>query len=277
MSDESDGLPGLLRDLADEARQWQGPSSHPSLENLTACHAGELTPAAEEEIQEHLATCRHCTGLLLDLPAFLDAPAGALDSGDAEPDASWQEIREHLLGPPRLPEDAERPRESPPANQPARPSSQPNPRRRWLLRLAAAALVVLAVTPLSIVAWRLASPSLPPAILDLSPIEAQRGTTEPPPPPPANVHAEAASTILILRLARQQPDLRFTLELRGAGAGQSGTREVLPVTRVIDPQTLLLVLERHRLAPGQYRLRVLDADRPAAEPLGDYALDVIEP
>jgi hypothetical protein len=275
MIDESDRLPGLLRDLADEARRQQGPSSHPSLERLTAWHAGELPPTAEDEIQEHLAICRHCTRLLLDLPTFLETPADALDSGDAMPDASWQEIREQLSS--RLPGDAQGPRESPPAYEPARRSLEPYSRRRRLLGLAAAALVALAVPPLWIVAWRLASPALPPATLDVSPIEAQRGTAEPPPPPPAIVHAEAASTTLILRLARKQPDLRFTIELRGTDAGNSGTREVLPVTRVIDPQALLLVLARHRLPPGQYRLRVLDAERPSGEPLGDYALAVVEP
>jgi hypothetical protein len=280
MNDEANDLAGSLRALASEARRRQGQGAHPSLQQLTAYHAGELGPAAEDEIQEHLAVCRHCTGLLLDLPAFLETPTGT--AGDAggeggEPDAGWQAIRERLPGPLGPPEKGEGRREPTPARQAAWTSPGTHSRRRTLLRLVAAALIVLAVTPLWIIAWRLVAPPLPPATVDLYPTEARRGATASPPPPPVTVHAAAASTTLILRLARDQPDLRFALELRGAGAGISGARVVLPVTRVIDPHTLLLVLDRHRLAPGRYRLRVLDAERPSAEPLGDYALEVVEP
>jgi Putative zinc-finger len=261
MNDETDDLAGSLRVLAGEERRRQGPDSHPSVETLTAYHAGELTTATEEEVQEHLATCRHCTGLLLDLPAFLAPPESGADPGDADQHAAWQALRERLPGPPHRP-----------------PERGPLRRRRTLLRLAAAAMVVLAAAPLWIVARRLAAPTLPPATVDLYPTEAWRGPAAPPSPPPATVHAAAASTTLILRLARDQPGLPFALELRAAGAagaGTAGAPEVLTVTRVIDSHTLLLVLPRHRLAPGRYRLRVLDAER--AEPLADYALEVVDP
>jgi hypothetical protein len=116
--------------------------------------------------------------------------------------------------------------------------------------------------------------------VDLYPTEAWRGPASPP-PPPATVHAAAASTTLVLRLARDQPGLRFAVEPRAAdadaGAGTAGAPAVLPVTRVIDSHTLLLVLARHQLAPGRYRLRVLDAERPKADPLAEYALEVVEP
>jgi hypothetical protein len=289
MNDEADDLAGSLRVLAGEARRRQGPAAHPSLERLTAFHAGELDPAAEDEVQDHLAVCRHCTGLLLDLPAFLETPAGAAgatgDEGDdgGEPDAEWQAIRGRLpgpLGPSGHPEQGGRRREPAPAHPPAWTPAAPRPRRRRLLWLAAAALAVLTVPPLWFIAWRLAAPTLPPATVDLFPAEVWRGPTETPPPSaPATVHAAATSTTLILRLARDQPNLRFGLELRGAGpsAAESGAPVALPVTRVIDPHTLLLVLARHQLAPGRYRLRVLDAERPSARPLGDYALEVVEP
>jgi hypothetical protein len=280
MNDEADDLSGSLRVLASEARRRQGRGAHPDVETLTAYHAGELPTAAVDEVQEHLAVCRHCTGLLLDLPAFLETPgAPALADEGGEPDAGWQALRERLPGPQAPAEQDGRRRQPAPARPPAWTPAGRRPRRRTLLGLAAAALAVLAVAPLWIIAWRLAAPALPPATLDLAPAETRRGPAGlPPPPPPAMVHAAAASTTLILRLNRDQPSLRFALELQGAGgAGKSGAPVVPPAPKAIDPHTLLLVLDRHRLAPGRYRLRVLDAERPSAEPLGDYALVVVEP
>jgi hypothetical protein len=136
--------------------------------------------------------------------------------------------------------------------------------------------------PLWIVARHLSSPELPPATLELSTPEGPRGTAEPSPAPPATVHAQAASTTFLLRLARPQPDLRFRVELlAGGGAGAAGapTGRVLPAPapRIVDSRTLVLVLARRQLAPGRYRLRVLDAEQPSAEPLGDFPFEVVEP
>ena len=274
MNDESDSLAGTLRELASEARRRQGPGAHPSPERLTAYHAGELTPAAEEEVQEHIAFCRHCTRLLLDLPAFLEPLAGVPGSVDEEADASWQAIRERLPGPPGLPARARRRGEAAPARAPAATPFAPR-WRRTLPRLAAAALVVLVVSPLWFLVSRLAAPELPPETLRLAAPEAPRGTGAPPPAPPTTVHAAARSTVLVVRLARDQPDLRFRVEVRAAGT--PGASLVVPVAEVLGPRGLMLVLDRHQLAPGRYQLRVLDAEHPSAEPLGEFPLEVVEP
>jgi hypothetical protein len=274
MNDERDGITESIRALASDARWRQGQGAHPGVERLTTYHAGELTPAEEDQVQEHLAVCRHCTQLLLDLPAFLAAPAGAPESLDLEADASWQAIRTQLPGTPASSGDTVRRQDRELA---ASRTGRRSPHH--LGRLAIAALIALVLAPAWIIAWRLLPPPAPAETLDLSASELQRGTAAQS-PPPAAIHAAAAATILVLRLAQDQPDLRFRLELRARGAGTpgaaAGSPVILPVTGVVDSHTLLLVLARHQLARGAYQLRVLDAEHPSAKPLGDYTLEVVD-
>ncbi len=102
------------------------------------------------------------------------------------------------------------------------------------------------------------------------------------------MHAEAASTTLLLRLARPQTDLRFRVELLVAGATgatraadtagvPAGRALEAPAVKIVDSRTLVLVLARRQLSPGSYQLRILDAEQPSAEPLGDFQLQVVEP
>jgi hypothetical protein len=102
------------------------------------------------------------------------------------------------------------------------------------------------------------------------------------------VQAQAASTTLLLRLSRPQTDLRFRVELLAIGAtGAGGTAGVrggpasrslpAPAVKIVDSRTLVLVLARRQLSPGRYQLRVLDAEQPSAEPLGDFPFQVVEP
>jgi hypothetical protein len=64
----------LLGFLAEEGRHRRDPEEHPAPEVLTAYHAKELSREEEERFQEHLAVCRQCTELLLDLDEFLQPP-----------------------------------------------------------------------------------------------------------------------------------------------------------------------------------------------------------
>ena len=92
MSDETSNLDEVFDFLSGD-RNRRDPEEHPSPEALTAYQANELSPEENERIQEHLAICRHCTEMLLELEEFLrpseveEEPAGALETED------WRRLR----------------------------------------------------------------------------------------------------------------------------------------------------------------------------------------
>lgn len=91
--DEKPPLDAALRHLAEQQRRSL--TSHPTPQELAAYHAGELPPEAEARILDHLAICRECSDLLLDLSGFADLkpPAGVPELTDAQVDQDWQALR----------------------------------------------------------------------------------------------------------------------------------------------------------------------------------------
>jgi hypothetical protein len=87
LSDETSDRDEVFDFLAEERRNRRDPEEHPSPEALTAYQANELSPEEDERIQEHLAQCRHCTEMLLELETFLQ-PAGV------EPVADFKTVAE---------------------------------------------------------------------------------------------------------------------------------------------------------------------------------------
>lgn len=71
MSDETSDRDEVFDFLAEERRNRRDPEEHPSPEALTAYQANELSPEEDERIQDHLARCRHCTEMLLELEELL--------------------------------------------------------------------------------------------------------------------------------------------------------------------------------------------------------------
>ncbi|HEY0556012.1 MAG TPA: zf-HC2 domain-containing protein [Thermoanaerobaculia bacterium] len=98
MSDEIRDLDEMLGFLSEEERR--DPEEHPSPETLTAYQANELSPAEDEKIQSHLAVCKHCAELLLDLDEFLKPPVAVAEPiADFEAAADWRRLREALKPP----------------------------------------------------------------------------------------------------------------------------------------------------------------------------------
>jgi putative zinc finger protein len=85
--------------LAEERQDWRDPEEHPSPEALTAYQADELSPEEDERIQEHLAQCRHCTEMLLELEEFLQ-PEGVGEEpvADFEAEADQRKLRPQMHG-----------------------------------------------------------------------------------------------------------------------------------------------------------------------------------
>lgn len=96
MSDEKTSLTAALRHLAEQERRT--PSEHATPGELTAYHEGALPPQIEARVREHLAHCKLCSDLLLDLAGFADLapPPGVPELTDAEVEKDWQALRNKL-------------------------------------------------------------------------------------------------------------------------------------------------------------------------------------
>lgn len=97
MSDQDKpSLSEAIRLLAERDRRSLG--AHPKIEELAAYHAGELEPRDEARVRDHIAVCRECSDLLLDLINFSDLtpPPGEPDLTDEEMEEDWQALRARM-------------------------------------------------------------------------------------------------------------------------------------------------------------------------------------
>jgi hypothetical protein len=92
MSDRDQELREALDALATDLRSGR---AHPDPDALAAYHAGELPPREESAIQDHLAACRDCAALLLDLEGLGDPEFGA-GSGLAQKEEVWRRLRDDV-------------------------------------------------------------------------------------------------------------------------------------------------------------------------------------
>lgn len=96
MNEEKPPLAAALRHLAE--RERRSLTEHPTPQELASYHAGELPPEAEARLREHLAICRECSDLLLDLAGFatLTPPQGVPELTDDEVEQDWQALRARM-------------------------------------------------------------------------------------------------------------------------------------------------------------------------------------
>lgn len=140
--DEKPPLDAALRHLAEQQRRSL--TSHPTPQELAAYHAGELPPEAEAKILDHLAICRECSDLLLDLSGFADLkpPEGVPELTDAQVEEDWQALRAKM----RAGEGGKAEERRPAAVVPIRPAGPLPKPARWSspwLPVAASLLAVL--------------------------------------------------------------------------------------------------------------------------------------
>jgi hypothetical protein len=96
LSEEKPPLAAAIRHLAEQQRRSL--TEHSSPTELSAYHAGDLSPEADARVREHLALCRQCSDLLLDLAGFADLapPPGVPELTEAEVDEDWQALRARM-------------------------------------------------------------------------------------------------------------------------------------------------------------------------------------
>jgi hypothetical protein len=124
--DEKTSLTAAIRHLAEQERRT--PAEHATPGELAAYHEGTLVPEIEARVREHLAHCRTCSDLLLDLAGFADLapPPGIPELTDAEVERDWQALRARLeeveQGKQKNEEKAKPPGEVVPIRRPSTPA-----------------------------------------------------------------------------------------------------------------------------------------------------------
>lgn len=249
-----------MSDELKEALQWMDLDAHPDPERLAAYHAGELPPEEEGRVQDHLALCRECADLLLDLDGLADPGFGAGADLSAK-EAVWQSLREEI-GKEEIP--------SPPVVPFRRPvRSSP----RWLQALAASLLVAT----LGLSFW---AASLKRMVAELSgtrtatvlqlDAEATRGEGGLPLP---TVSSDADVITLILNGAGQRRYERYRFEIVREGGDRVGGG---PIER--DPDSYddfkPIALARREIGPGDYRVHLFGRRGGREEPVQEYAFRV---
>lgn len=144
---EKISLTAALRHLAEQ--ESRTPSEHATPGELTAYHEGTLPPPIEARVREHLAHCKLCSDLLLDLAGFADLapPPGVPELTDAEVEEDWQALRRKLgVGEGDKPLVEEKPKASAEVVPIRRPVVPRKPDREFSIwQVIAAALLVAAV------------------------------------------------------------------------------------------------------------------------------------
>jgi len=250
-----------LRDAMTELAAAHGASGpHPDPEELAAYHAGELPPAEEERLRDHLVACRECAGLLLDLDGLADPGFGA-GTGSDDQEVVWQRLREEIQG------------KAPvvPLRRPARAAP------RWKPALAAALLAATLGLSLWVASLRrtvedLSRPQLNAPVLDLYSGTA-RGAGSP--PPVFTVPREARFFTVILNPAGQRRYEGYRVEILRPDGGRVWSGEGLERNAF---GSFSLTLPRGAIGPGEYRIRLLGRTgrdvESSEETIEEYALRV---
>ena len=236
------------------------PDAHPDPERLAAYHssqAGELSPEEEGRIQDHLALCRECAALLLDLDGLADPDFGA-GADLAGKENVWQGLKQEMAPQAKVV----------PLRRPVRPSPP------WLQALAASLLIATLGLSLWVASLRrtvaeLSSPEPNAPVLDLY---ASGTRSEGSPAPALTVPSNAKFFTLILNAAGQRRYEGYRVEILGAGGGEVWS------DRRIEPSSFgsfSLTLPRRAVGPGDFRVRLFgQSGETTEEPIEEYAFRV---
>lgn len=270
MSEEKLPLADALRLLAEKERSLL--TEHPSPTELETYHAGKLSSADEDRIREHLAVCRDCGDLLLDIAgvAELKPPLGIPELTDDEVEADWLALQVRLKG------AAAAEKQGPAPVVPMRPAAPPPKPTPWAppLAVAASILAVLGFTLALYQSGRVGElerqlqtfeqpRSVPTRHLDSG---VRRSQSKEETDRPVSSHAEA---ILFLYPDTERVYPKYEAEIAGR------TMSVAPPPSPAEPVSLLI--PPGFLQPGDLQIVLFGVDGSRRDEVGTYSLQVHGP
>lgn len=258
---DKDRFDESLQSLAARRRAAEG---HPSPDILVAYRAGDLTAEQDERIKDHLAICRECSQLVLDLAEFeeFEPSRETIAPVDVQAEEAWQRLRPKLaaeggLAGARPVEPQEHVEETDPA--PVLRSRPPVPFwRRPALPWALAAVLALCVVGLA------QRPEVPPQQAEFLDLEALRAveedTTRGGGLGEVAVPTITGATACELPLPSDRPDFAaYDVEVVAAAGGGAP----IPIgRRSAELGSLIVRLPRHLLpaGAGEYQFQVYGVD-----------------
>ncbi|HEX4959629.1 MAG TPA: zf-HC2 domain-containing protein [Thermoanaerobaculia bacterium] len=258
MTDEPADLDRLFAILSEEER-LPDLDDHPAPEKLSAYQADELSPEEDAALQEHLAHCALCAGLLLDLQRFLNPPPEDLPREgvvDFESAAEWRDLRVKLQDPRYRPMAVKR-----------------FPLRKIFGARTLAAVLTLFLfgfggmaTWIAVLKRKMALP-----ITDLTPttvlaLESTRGPAEKPEPTPLRLgHVVAFETQSSL------PSARLRLVFR-----KDGTIRRTLEAKEKDEERIEVFLPESFLPPGVYKVEVQGPEGRALNPPKEFDIRILQ-
>lgn len=269
---EKTSLTAALRHLAEQERRT--PSEHATPGELTAYHEGTLPPAIEARVQEHLAHCKLCSDLLLDLAGFADLapPPGVPELTDAQVAEDWQALRARM--------EAEKKEPEPAAVVPFRPAAttEPTAPRRsppWF----AIAASLLAVVGFALSAYenkqverlqtqieRLQTPIFVEGQTVSSEAGRTRSSQEETPK-----FGSGSGGLLYPELELDAPYPAYEAEI------YLGEKEVVKLPGQAKGESIGIVIPPGALKPGEYRLRLYGVDQGQRTSVGEFPFHVDDP
>jgi hypothetical protein len=258
VNDDSADLDRLFARLSGDGHA-QNPDAHPTPEELSAYLANELSPQADDAIQEHLTQCTLCAGLLLDLQRLLDPPPEDLPRegvADLETEVEWRELRGKLRA------------TQAPGTAPDTDEARKAPPRKILRSQAVAAVLALllvgAVFRIVVLDRQLASP----VAVQITTIEAQESKKgRPSEPTPFHL-----GNVAVFETHLEQPHRKLRLSFKDKNGR---------ILRTLDAQEdengmVALLLPSRFLALGLYRVEVREAESSASQSPRKFDIRILQ-
>jgi hypothetical protein len=252
--DEKPPLDAALRHLAEQQRRSL--TSHPTPQELAAYHAGELPSEAETRLLDHLAVCRECSDLLLDLSGFADLkpPKGVPELTDEQVEQDWQKLRAKMGA-------GEGKKERTAEVVPIRPAGPPRPERSHWLPVAASLLAVLGFSLGLYQSFQVGKLSRPRVVPVISSGNVERGESD-----ELTISARDGALIYL----DSDPDKSYpAYEAEVVREGEVLAR--IPVGAIGDESVPLLV--PGPLKPGRYEVRLFGVEGDLRGPSTTYLFE----